>query len=336
MKGFALNEQISGIKNIFTGKAFSFTSTKAGSIAFKIFRTLFIFGLSYLFLFPVIYMFSTAFQSVNSVSDPSVVWIPKELSIEPLKAVIELIGYWDSVILTLVITVPSTILALLSCSLAGYGLARFRFPGEKIIFFAVLITIVVPPQAVLVSSYMNFRFFDFGGIMKLFAPLLGYDSFNMIDTPMTFILPSAFASGLRNGLFVFIFRQYFGGMPKELEEASKIDGCGAFFTYVRIMMPLAKSAFITVALFSFVWHWNDFYSMSFYFTGKIRPITPTLSTLLDQMVVGGFTQSSSVSQINLRVYFAAGALLTVAPPLILYIILQRQFTESIEKSGIVG
>lgn len=300
-----------------------------------IFRALFFFGLCYLFLFPVLYMLSTAFQSSESLSDPGVVWVPKAFSLQPLKDVIDLLDYWQALAMSAQITVFSTLFALVSCSLVGYGLARFRFRERGILFFLVILTIVVPPQAVMISSYTNFRFFDFGGLLRLFAPVTGFDSLNLLDTPFTFILPSAFACGLRSGLFVFIFRQFFMGIPKELEEAARIDGCGAFHTFLRIMAPMAKPAFITTCLFSVVWHWNDLYLSSMYYTSMVKPVTPQLSQLLTIMTETN-TVSSLADQLSVRSYFAAGALIAVLPLLILYIILQRYFTESIEKTGIVG
>ena len=303
--------------------------------AFWIFRALFFFGLCYLFLFPVLYMLGTAFQSTESLSDPSVVWIPKSFSLEPLKGVIDLLDYWQALLMTVEIAVFSTLFALISCSLVGYGLARFKFKERGLLFFFVVLTIVVPPQAVMIPNYTNFRFFDFGGLLQLLSPLTGFSSLNLLDTPYTFILPAVFACGLRCGLFIFIFRQFFMGIPKELEEAARIDGCGALRTFVQIMVPMAKPAFITTCLFSVVWHWNDLYLSSMYYTSMVKPITPQLSQLMTLMRETNIA-STVADQLSVRSYFAAGALLAVLPLLILFIILQRQFTESIEKTGIVG
>lgn len=305
---------------------------RVSSITITLFKTLFIIGLSYLFLFPVFYMFSVSLQDPTAASDPTVVWIPKEISLESISSVIKIMEYYSSASLTLVISIVSTLGSLLSCSLVAYGLARFKFFGNKIIMALVVLTIVVPPQTTLISSYLNFRFFDFLGITKL----IGVSEINLLNTPWTMILPSFFASGLRAGLFIFIFRQFFTGLPKELEEAASIDGCGTLRTFFSIIMPLAKPAFITVLLFSFVWHWNDFYTSSMYFMEGTRPLTPTLnglSAILNQTIIQG---SASVSHFQIRTYMAAGALLTVLPPLILYIFTQKYFTEGATRSGIVG
>jgi len=125
-------------------------------------------------------------------------------------------------------------------------------------------------------------------------------------------------------------------MPKELEEAAHIDGCGAFKTFIQIMLPLAKATLVTVAIFSFVWHWNDLYSATTYFTGEVRPIMAGLNDLTMTLHQDGIVNSVTIGAFETRSYFASGSLLAVLPPLILYIFLQRFFVESIEKTGIVG
>lgn len=176
---------------------------------------------------------------------------------------------------------------------------------------------------------LNFQFFDFGGLLSL---LPGGGSINLLNTVWTFVLPSLFATGLRSGVYIFIFRQFFLGLPKELEEAARIDGCGAVGTYVKIIVPLAVPAFITVTLFSFIWHWNDLYSASMFFTDDVKPLMPLLNTL-DQLLERSSVGSSAYVA---RTYKASAPLLTILPPLVLYIFTQKYFTESIERSGIVG
>lgn len=293
-------------------------------------RFFFIIGLCYLFLFPVFYMISTALQSPESANDPSVIWLPKELSLETIKATMEILNYTKSTLLTAVIAVGSTLGSVVSCGMAGYGFARFKFAEKKILFLFVILMIIVPPQTMLMSSYVNFRFFDFGGLLRPFGVEL-----NLLNTPWVFILPSFFASGLRAGLFIFIFRQFFMGLPGELEEAARVDGSGYIRTFVRIMVPLAVPSIVTVTLFSFIWHWNDYYSSAMYFNQEVRPISVMLSEL-QNLLKNADMMDRSMSQYQVRMYMQAGALLTILPPLAIYIVLQKYFTESIERSGIVG
>ncbi len=290
-------------------------------------RWVFMLAVSYLFIYPVIFMVSTGFQTPESINDPSVIMIPKELSLESIKGMGKMLNYWESAGLTFTIAFFSTLAALVSCSLVGYGLSRFNFKGKGLLFALVVLTIIVPPQTILPTMSLNFQFFDFGGILTL----LGIKPLNLMNTVWTFILPSAFATGIRSGVFIFIFRQFFIGLPKDLEEAARIDGCGAIRTYVQIIVPLAVPAFITVMLFSFIWHWNDLYSSSMYFTSDVKPLMALLQDL-DVIMQRG----AGVSAYAARTYKAAALLLTVLPPLILYLFTQKHFTESIERTGIVG
>ena len=300
-------------------------------IILNIFLILFFVGMAYIFMFPVLYMLSVSVREPSSVNDPSVVWIPKSFSFKSITNTLEIMDYWNSLGLTLKITVGATLSSLVSCVLTGYGLARYNFKGRGFVFGLLLLTIIIPPLSIINGSYINFRYFTFGGILNLF----GGASINLLNTEWTFILPAIFGAGLRNGLFIFIFRQFFIGMPKELEEASYIDGCNAFSTFVRVMLPNSRSAFITVMLFSFIWHWNDYYSAAVYFIEGVKPLSVTLynlQSLLSQADLG----IGNTSPYLLRTYIQSGALLCVLPPLVLYIFTQRYFTESIERTGIVG
>ncbi len=293
------------------------------------------FGLTYIFLFPILYIFTVSFQTTASANDPSVVWIPKELTLENFKATMEVLEYSSSLALSFQIAVFSTIAVLVSCSLAGYGLARFKFKEKNLIFALVVLTIIIPSQATMIPSYLNFRFFDFGGILKLLSPIIGIDSVNLLETPWVFILPAMFANGVRCGLYIFIFRQFFIGLPAELEEAAMIDGCGVLKTYVRIMVPMAVPCFVTVLMFSFIWHWNDLYGSIMYFGSGARPINAMLDSL-SQLLRQANLYIGNTDPQQIRTYLAAASLLTIWPPLLLYTFFQRFFREGIAKTGIVG
>lgn len=303
---------------------------KSKFFAVAIVRTLFIIGLSYLFLFPLLYMVVTTFQSPTTASDPSVVWVPKVLSLDGILGGWEYLQFSESATLTAIITIFGTAASIVSCALVGYGFARFNFPLKNLIFVLVILTIIVPPQTIIMSSYLNYWFFDFGGILSLFGVQI-----NLLNTAWVFVLPAIFATGIRNGLYIFIFRQFFLGQPKDLEEAARIDGCGPFKTFIRIMVPLAVPAFVTVLLFSIVWHWNEFYSSTIYFTNEIKPISCMLNNLSNALAIGG-VQTRDVTKYEVRMYLMGGTLLSILPPLVLYIFTQRLFTESIERTGLVG
>ena len=307
------------------------------SFVWKIFRFLLLLGISYIFLFPVLYMISTAIRSPESVNDPSCIWIPRALSMESIKTAMEVLKYQESITLTAIIALGGTLGSLVSCSLVGYGFARFRFKEKNFLFALLLVTIIVPPQNIVLSSFVNFRFFDVFGLMKGLHAIIPSipDHINLINTPWTFILPSFLASGLRSGLFIYIFRQFFSDMPEELEQAACIDGCGYLSTYIRVILPLARPAFITVLLFSFVWHWNDYHLAAIYFndTMPISVMLKQMQALLQDAKIFNFVTNTPD---QIRTYLQAGSLLTILPPLVIYAFTQRFFTESIERTGIVG
>jgi multiple sugar transport system permease protein len=135
--------------------------------------------------------------------------------------------------------------------------------------------------------------------------------------------------GLRAGLFIYIFRQFFRGLPKELEDAAYIDGCGPFSTFIRVMVPNSFQAILTVLILSVVWHWNEYYLTSMFFLNKW-----TIATSLTGM-------TNHLNDTNLNPYafvtkMQAGSLLSILPILLMYLVLQKYFTESIERTGIVG
>ena len=306
-------------------------------IIWKIFRFLLLIGICYIVHFPVIYMLSVAVRGPDTVNDPSVVWIPREFSLDSIKTAIDILEYPRAIITTLIIALASTAGSVISCSLAGYGFARFKFREKNIAFALVMLTIIVPPQTTIISSFVNYRNFDCFGILKLAHLIFPsvYAGINLINTPWTFILPAFFGAGLRAGLFIYIFRQFFAGMPKDLEEAAMIDGCGDLRTFVQVMLPLAKSAFITVLLFSFVWHWNDYVQAAMYFNDN-QPISVMLNQMQSLLQDAKLFNVVTNTPDEIRTYLQAGCLLTILPPLVLYIFTQRFFTESIERTGIVG
>ena len=306
---------------------------KSGNILMRLFRLLLIVTMAYLFLFPLYYMLVVSFQRPDLAIDPTSMYVPKAFSLDAYKAAFKQLDYVNSALLSLVITVFSTVFTLISCSLTGYAFARFEFKGKNIAFLFVLLLIVIPPQQIIVPQYLMYKSFTFGGLLSLFGKEI-----NLLNTPFVFILPSIFAVGLKAGVFIFIFRQFFIGQPKELEEAAKIDGCGAFKTFVRVMVPLAKPAFVVVAMLCIIWHWNDYYSSSMFFIDKIKPLMVSLERLRAGIAEGylPMIDAKIANPVVQRMYLQAGVVLTILPPLFLYVFMQKYFVESIDRTGIVG
>jgi multiple sugar transport system permease protein len=304
---------------------------KVGSVAWVMVRTVLLAGLSFVLLYPVLYMFSMAFRPVDEVLDAAVIWVPKTFTLNIISHAMELMEYGKSVLQTIRISVVSSLVQLATACLAGYGFARFRFKGKPLLFALLILTIVIPPQTTIIPLYLQNQFFDFL-FLGNFGRLLGGQvwTVNLIDTAWSLYLPAFFANGIRSGLIIYIFRQFFSGMPKELEDAAYIDGAGPVSTFLRVMAPNAGVAFLTVFLFSIVWYWNDYYYASMFLVYE-----NTLAIKLSRMTMALIVEFGNNYFISIP-YLQAGCLLTIAPVLAVYLIFQRYFTESIERTGIVG
>jgi multiple sugar transport system permease protein len=304
---------------------------RAISAVWPVFRFLILFGLCFIILYPLIFMLSTAFRPSEQMNDPSIIWIPKSFTMDNVKQTWGVMKFDKTLINTIILNLVASILQVVTCSITGYGFARFKFKGKNILFGIVIMMIVVPPQITTIPLYMQFAHFKPEFLAKIFT--LGRSA-SLINSPWTMYLPALFANGIRAGLFIFIFRQFFRGLPKELEDAAYLDGCSPLYTYVKIMIPNARQSFLTVFLFSIVWYWNDYYVSSSFFTNNdtVALMLKNLNTNLIQQLFDG--QSVSVRQII--VWLEAGCLLSITPILVMYVFLQRYFVEGIEKSGLAN
>lgn len=279
-------------------------------------RFVFLSGLSFVVLYPILIAFSVAFRSPADVIDPAVLWIPKHVTMKNITETIRVMKYFPALFTTVKLDVVSSLLQVASCALIGYGFARFKFKFKSLLFGLVIFTIIVPPQVTFVPTYLT------------------YNALKWIDTSWVMYVPALFGVGIRSGLFIFIFRQFYRNLPREIEDAALVDGCGIYKTYLKIIIPSARPAFLTVFLFSIVWYWNDYYFATMYFK-NIKTVTTALDGLTSALRLdnaGGIVMDSYlVSTVN-----QAGCLLAILPVLLVYIIFHRFFTEGIERTGIVG
>lgn len=299
-------------------------------------RQLFMLGISYVVLYPLLYMVSNAFKPVEQYYDPSVVWIPKSLTMENFKIVALVMDIGNVMKNTVIIELLPAVISAMVCMMIGYGLARFNFRGKRFVVACVILTIIVPQQTIASSLYSSFRYFDFLGILKFlhrFIPAV--DTLNLIGTPWVTILPAMLGVGLKSGIFIFIYMQFFTGLPKELQEAAAIDGCGEFRTFLKIIVPTAKNINIAVLLLAVVWNWNDYYTPSMFIRTKDTIATAMASFQanlenLHNMGIGVANIQTAQTQIQ------AACLITILPLVVLYIFLQKRFSEGIENSGLTG
>lgn len=295
-------------------------------IIWPFFRFFILFGLGFVILYPLIYMLSCAFRESSDMTDPTVMWITRHYTLDIIRETINAMDFGNTLLNTLKLNIGCSVVQVISCAITGYGFARFKFRGKSIMFGIVIMMILVPAQIISLPLYTQFRYFGIKGIFSI----------NLIDSMACMYLPAATGNGIRSGLMILIFRQFFRGMPKELEDAAYLDGCGPFGTFLRVMMPNALSSLLTVFLFSVVFYWNDYYVSSTFFTNN-KTVSLMLKNLSSQLSLMLFNDATvQISEREQIVWMEAGCLVSIMPILIMYIFLQKYFTEGIERSGIVG
>ena len=309
-------------------------ASEFGSLLWKILRFFILLGLSYVLVYPILYMFSMAIRTSADVVDPSVIWVPKHFTLDHFQYAWENMKYLSAVSTTLIMSIVATFLQMISCSMVGYGLARFKFRTSGMWFVLVLLTLIVPAEVVTIPMYIQYKNFS----IPIISPILQYFfgvkmpeflTVNLIDSWFVFWLTAITATGLRSGLYVYIFRNFFLNIPYEIEEAAVVDGAGYFKTFTNIMVPNAGGSYLTVFLFSIVWYWNDTFYTSTFINEKVT-IVKALQTLVS--MTGQYKMNSSEGTPKLM----AGAVLYILPMILMYMVLQRYFVQSVERTGIVG
>jgi ABC-type sugar transport system, permease component len=330
---FTLNRQeaLSGaVRTEASQRKMQIAVRRGSAIVWAVLRFFLIFGLSFIIVYPLLYMLSVSFREPSELFDPTVVWIPKSFTLENIRYVLEVIDYPKAVGKTLSIALSCSLVQTLTCAIAGYGFARFRFRGRGLLFTLALFTLIVPPQTITMPLYINYVDFT-----AWTAELSGGSGIPMLDTILPLFLPALFGTGIRAGLFIYLCRQYFRNMPLEMEDAAYIDGCGPIAAFWRIMLVNAGPILLVCFLFSFVWYWNDYLNVSLFYTNA-RPLSVLVSGLRDYLNTAYLPDGSAYSQAQVGVYVLVACLLFIAPVLILYLFLQKFFTQSIVQSGIVG
>lgn len=301
---------------------------------FKLFgglcRLILLFGLCFMILQPLLNQLSLSLMSTADLYDPAVVSVPRVATLANFRVAADAMDYWTSLLRTLGITLLVAVMQIIACTITGYGFARFNFPFKRFCFICVLLTIIVPPTTIMAPLFMNFMFFDPFGLVSLFNG----QPVNLLNTLTGYLILVATGMGLRSGLYVFMIRQYFRNMPRELEDAAYVDGCSTFRTFVQIMLPDAKPILGACFLFAFVWQWTDGFYASLFLRGQ-GIMALQLGSLADRfreahsaMYGVGATMGATQQMI------ATGMLMAVAPLIILYVFTQRIFVESIGQTGL--
>lgn len=285
-------------------------------------------GVSYVILSPVIGMFVNSISSTKDAYNPMVFIFPQYPTLERYQLAWERMDYLKTILRDLFYVVTITAVQVLVTSMVGYGFARFQFPFKKLLFGCVVIMIVIPAHTIMLPLYMSFRQFDPLGLMTLAfgGPI------NLMGTTWPMYIMSLLGCGVRSGLYIYIFNQFFRGLPKEIEEAAFVDGAGVWYTYFRIMLVNAKPAVITVTVFSLVWQFNDTFYANLFLISENTVISKKITTL--QSTIANLDKVLDVTVQEL--YLDAGIILVLLPIVLIYLALQKYFIEGVERSGIVG
>ena len=301
----------SGRKKWNRWKARHLTPQAVTSLLWKLVRAVILLGLCYIILYPFFIKVVNAFKTYSDFFDPTVRFLPKTFTWGNVRHVVKEMSYWSALQNTLLISVALGALQTLVCAVVGYGFARFQFKGRNLCFFLVIFSLIVPSQTILLPLYLKFK--AFLGVFKL------------IGTAWPLVILSMTGLGIKNGLYIFMFRQFFRNMPKELEEASYLDGCGTLRTFTKIMLPAATAVMTTVFLLALAWQWTDTV-FSPLFLDEVNILSKNVSALAQ----------SAGKPIEVANYVNIGAVLAVLPIALIYIVLQKFFVESIDRAGIVG
>ena len=277
-------------------------------------RWLVLLEFAYVFIYPVIFMVTTSFKNLSELNHPAVQWISRNPTLEGYTIAMEVMAYLDALQISAVTTVLASLGQTFVGALVAYGFARISFPGRNFLFGLLVFTVIVPLQTIMVPQFML------------------YSKLDWINTYLPLVVPAFIGYGVRGGILLIVYRQFFRGLPYELEDAAYVDGAGPFRTFWRIMFPLAKPAVLVVFLFSFVWTWND----AFFANLVIR--LKNLMTLTQRLQIFSILLNDPHGHTTRRLgenIFMAATTLGVLPLLIIFLLAQRYFTQSVDRTGLV-
>lgn len=303
-------------------------ANSAKAFLMGLFRFIIILGVCYVIMGPVFGIIANSFFSNKDAYNPMVYLIPQNPTLERYQMAIKILNYVPTMLKSLLYSFSLMLMQIFTCSMVGYGFARFKFPLKNLLFGCVVVMIVIPTHTIMLPLYMTFRNFDPLGLVSAIkgSPV------NLMGTPVPMVLMTILGCGLRSGLYIYIFNQFFRGLPKEIEEAALVDGAGTWYTYFFIMLRNAMPSVITVAVFSLVWQYNDtFYAKLFHL-----PQSMSIGTRISSLVANIANQYQIMDKTIQTLYLDAGIVLMMIPVVLIYIVLQKQFIEGVERSGIVG
>ncbi|MEI2402457.1 carbohydrate ABC transporter permease [Niallia taxi] len=291
--------EVTPVKIAASVKAKKPRSLKKGRRLEKGFTYFLLIALSILFLFPFLWLIGTSVKPENEAMAFPPTLLPKNWDLANYKEVFTLVDFGQYYLNSVIVTVCVVIGTVVSSTLVAYGFARIKGKGRNFWFVLLLGTMMLPPQVTMIPVYMIFS-------------KLGW-----VNTFLPLIVPSFFGSAY----FIFLLRQFFKTIPKELEESAYLDGCGAFGIFWRIIIPLSVPSIITVALLSFMWTWNDFLNPLIYLNDDSKY---TLAL--------GILQFKGALLIQWGPMMAASVFI-ILPLIIIFFVGQKYFVQGIATTG---
>ena len=331
-------------------------------VLWYIVRLILLIGISYIVLFPFFTKIAGSVMAAEDFVDVTVRLIPKHFSLDIYKAIWTELGYLEAFTNTLFLSLSTALLQTFICCFVAYGLAKFRFRGNKIVFLAVILSLVIPHHTLQLSMFMNFRYFDIlgifgfldgGGIKIPFTDIAVLEGLvdiipetkdwsiwtaqgiTLTNTYWPFIILSICGLGFKNGLYVFMLRQFFSGVPDELEESAYIDGSGTMRTFFQIILPLSVPMMITVFLFAFSWQWTDDFYTNLFFTTTKTVLMPDLTTEIPKSITSKYADFAGQNLYYSAVRNTSG-LMIIAPLIVIYLFCQKYLVQGIERSGLTA
>ena len=274
-------------------------------------RFVIIFGLAFIILKPIYYKISVAFMSQDDILNPAVSLLPTGLSMEYWSSALRQLKLPASLFQTLLVSLLASVLQVIVATMVGYGLGRYKFKGSNLIFAAVILFMIVPTDITSTAQYVRFAF-GIGGI-----------KINILETYWPLVILAATGMNLKNGLYIYLMREFFRNMPGNLEEAAYVDGCGPIKAFISVIVPNAKGIMGTVFLFSFCWQWTEYDFAKMYYPSK-----QLFGTILPKI--------TELTKLETTVVQNAAGILIAIPIMILFLIFQKTLVKSITLSGMAN
>lgn len=301
-------------------KRFMFGSYENSGFLVKAGLYLVLIVISYVYLYPLLYMLVTSFMSVDDLVNDAVHWIPTSVAFNNFAQAFEVMDFGNTILDTMELSIIPAFFQVLVACLTGYAFSRYRFKGKAICWVFLILTFVLPVQATMTPTYLLFKEMD------------------VIGTVWAYVIPAALGQGFKSTIIVLVFYLFFSQISTSQIEAASLDGCGHFKVFFYIALPCVGAAFIIGFLFSLVWYWNETYLTSMYISNSSIGNTNSMTTLLVKLTQFEasyklLNEGNGDNTLNEAIRMA-GTVICITPLLTVYFVLQKYFVQSVDMVGL--